>query len=130
MNWYVQAVSLVVTALVTLLPGLGYWLTAAAAPETIRRTMPWANGHVFELSNVTGAVHIIAEDRNDVSVVATRTGEGEVGFKVDKQSYSVSFDQDGMKSFDDGKLQYQRIRYEGGDAPAPTRLRTRKANKR
>jgi len=75
MNWYVQAVSLVVTALVTLLPGLGYWLTAAAAPETIRRTMPWANGHVFELSNVTGAVHIIAEDRNDVSVVATRTVE-------------------------------------------------------
>jgi hypothetical protein len=64
-----------------------------------------------------------------VSVIATRTGEGEVGFKVDKQSYSVSFDQDGMKSFDDGKLQYQRIRYEGGDAQ-PTRLRTRKANKK
>jgi hypothetical protein len=75
MNWYLQAVSLAMTALVTLLPGLGYWLSAAAVPETIRRTMPWANGRVFELSNITGSVHIVAEERNDVSIVATRTVE-------------------------------------------------------
>ncbi|HUR32643.1 MAG TPA: hypothetical protein VM032_02540 [Vicinamibacterales bacterium] len=78
MGWYLHAVSLATTALITLFPGLGYFLGAApaAVPETIRRTVPWTAGNragVFELSNVTGSVHIVAEDRLDVSVVATRT---------------------------------------------------------
>jgi len=79
MTWYMNALSLIITTLVTLVPGLAYLLGGAQpnVPETIRRTIPWSAGapHVFELSNITGSVHLVAEDRADVSVVATRTVE-------------------------------------------------------
>jgi len=79
MTWYMNALSLIITTLVTLVPGLAYLLGGVQpnVPETIRRTIPWSTGasHVFELSNITGSVHLVAEDRNDVSVVATRTVE-------------------------------------------------------
>jgi len=78
MTWSMNALSLIITTLVTLVPGLASVLGGVqpSVPETIRRTIPWSAGsHVFELSNVTGSVHLVAEDRNDVSVVATRTVE-------------------------------------------------------
>jgi hypothetical protein len=92
MSWYLNALSLALTALVTLVPGLGYFLGGAAAvPETTRRTFPWpasSTARVFELSNVRGSVHIVAEDRSDISVVATRTVErqgaaGDPGAQLD-----------------------------------------------
>ena len=46
----------------------------AAQEETVRRTLQWpagSTGQVFELSNINGAVHIVAEQRSDVSVVST-----------------------------------------------------------
>jgi len=77
MTWYMNTLSLIITTLVTLVPGLTSLLGGAQpVPETIRRTIPWsASAHVFELSNINGSVHLIAEDRSDVSVVATRTIE-------------------------------------------------------
>jgi hypothetical protein len=77
MNAYAQMFPLALTALLTLLPGLGFLFGLPAADEqTIRRTLQWPAGaasQVFELSNTTGSVHIVAENRADVSVVATRT---------------------------------------------------------
>jgi hypothetical protein len=93
MNWYAHVLSLAVSALVTLVPGIGVLLggTAVAEPQTIRRTMPWPSGggaRVFELSNTRGDVHIVAENRTDVSIVAVRTVEregdaGDAGSSVD-----------------------------------------------
>ena len=56
--------------------------TQAAQEETVRRTLQWpagSTGQVFELSNINGAVHIVAEQRSDVSVVATRTVQRQRG---------------------------------------------------
>ena len=56
--------------------------TQAAQEETVRRTLQWpagTTGQVFELSNINGAVHIVAEQRSDVSVVATRTVQRQRG---------------------------------------------------
>lgn len=56
--------------------------TRAAEEETLRRTLQWPAGTsepVFELSNLHGAVHIVAEQRPDVSVVATRTVQRQRG---------------------------------------------------
>lgn len=79
MSWYSYLASLMLTTLVSLASGFGGLFGGAApAPETIRRTLPWAPGvtnAVFELSNTRGDVHIVAEDRSDISVVATRTVE-------------------------------------------------------
>ena len=80
MNGYLHVFSILLSALVTLVPGLDYLLGGAPAQdaETIRRTLQWSpgpGGQVFELSNTRGSVHIVAEDRSDVSVVATRTVE-------------------------------------------------------
>jgi hypothetical protein len=78
MTWYMNALSLIITTLVTLVPGLASLLGGVqpSVPETIRRTIPWsATSHVFELSNITGSVHLVAEDRSNVVVVATRTVE-------------------------------------------------------
>jgi len=70
--------SLLLAVLVSIVPGLGFLLEATQVdgPETIRRTLQWtgsADRQVFELSNIRGSVHIVAEDRRDVSVVAQRT---------------------------------------------------------
>jgi len=78
MSWYTYFASLMLTTLVSLASGLGALFgDAAPAPETIRRTLPWSPGAnaVFELSNTRGDIHIVAEDRSDISVVATRTVE-------------------------------------------------------
>ena len=83
MSWYSYVASLMLTTLVSLASGLGGLFgtaagAAAPAPETIRRTLPWSPGvanAVFELSNTRGDIHIVAEDRADISVVATRTVE-------------------------------------------------------
>lgn len=56
--------------------------TEPAQEETIRRTVPWpqgTTGQVFELSNIHGAVHVVAESRSDVSIVATRTVQQQRG---------------------------------------------------
>lgn len=82
MDWLLNALSVALFALVTLVPGLAPYVnvnvTAPQTPETIHRTLAWTTGgsaRVFELSNVNGPVHIVAEDRSDVSIVATRTVE-------------------------------------------------------
>lgn len=78
MSWYSSLVSMVLTTLIGLASALGALHVAAAEPETIRRTLPFSAGAtnaVFELSNVRGDIHIVAEDRSDISVVATRTVE-------------------------------------------------------
>ena len=85
MSGYLHLCSLVMTALVSLVPtlvslaGVGTIVPAVAAvePEKITRTLQWTGGpgRVFELSNTNGGVRIVAEDRSDVSVVATKTIE-------------------------------------------------------
>jgi hypothetical protein len=48
----------------------------AAQPEVIRKSLSWtpsAKAHVLELSNINGDVRIVAEDRSDVAVIASRT---------------------------------------------------------
>jgi hypothetical protein len=66
------------SALITLLPGVAFLFggTPAEVPQTIRRTLAWGTttpGQLLELSNTRGDVRIVAEDRSDVSIVATRT---------------------------------------------------------
>src|SRR3954452_8749169 len=67
------------TAVTWLAPALASWVgvpAAAPEPQVIRKTLQWPAGareHALELSNITGAVKIIGEDRSDVSVIATRT---------------------------------------------------------
>lgn len=83
MSWYSYLASLMLTTLVSLASGLGGVFgtvagdAAVAAPKTIRRTLPWSPGAnaVFELSNTRGDIHIVAEERTDISIVATRTVE-------------------------------------------------------
>lgn len=56
--------------------------TQATQEDTVRRTLQWPAGsasQVFELSNLHGSVHIVAESRSDVSVVATRTVQRQRG---------------------------------------------------
>lgn len=72
--------SLLVSTVFSFVPGLAsYWAPASAAePQTINKTMTWSgSNHVLELSNVNGTVRIVAENRSDVSIVATRTVERE-----------------------------------------------------
>ena len=79
MTGYAQALAGFLTAVVWLAPGLASWAgvpAAAPEPQVIRRTLQWPAGtreHALELSNITGAVTIVGEDRADVSVIATRT---------------------------------------------------------
>ena len=95
MAWYFNALSLIITALVTLVPGIGSFLGAQPqVPETIRRSMPWPGAPaVFELSNINGSVRIVAEDRHDISIVATRTVE-RVGSEPEP---TVDFRQEGER---------------------------------
>lgn len=79
MSWYLSGLSTAVFALVSLVPGVA-WIFGGvpAAPETIRRTLSWPAGttsRVLELSNINGSVRIVADDRADVAVTATRTVE-------------------------------------------------------
>ena len=74
-----RLIALVASTFVTLAGLAG---TQAAQEETIRRTLQWpagVTGQVFELSNLHGSVHIVAEQRSDVSVVATRTVQRQRG---------------------------------------------------
>jgi hypothetical protein len=69
--------SVLVTALVTLIPGFaGLVGQPSSEAQTISRTLQWpagGGGHLLELSNINGSIHIVAEDRADVAVVAVRT---------------------------------------------------------
>ncbi|MFN7984651.1 MAG: hypothetical protein U0Q11_22630 [Vicinamibacterales bacterium] len=74
--------SLVVSAVFSFVPALAYYVEpapAAADSQTINKTLAWPGGqsHVLELSNINGSVHIVAENRSDVSIVATRTVDRE-----------------------------------------------------
>jgi hypothetical protein len=79
MNLFAHAAALLVTALVWFVPGLAYWLGVPMQErETIERMLQWPSGSttkVLELSNITGNVRIVAEDRQDVAVSAVRTEE-------------------------------------------------------
>jgi hypothetical protein len=88
MSGYLQLCSLVVTALLGFIPAMASVFSLAVAapeppvvapePEKVTRTLQWTGSeHVFELSNTRGDVRIVAENRSDVSVVATRTVERE-----------------------------------------------------
>ncbi len=75
----VKLIGLVASTLLTI-GGLGSG--QSAQEETIRRTLPWPSGsagQVFELSNLHGSIRIVAEQRSDVSVVATRTVQQQRG---------------------------------------------------
>jgi hypothetical protein len=79
-TWLLNTMSLILTALVTLVPAAAHLLgEPAAVPETVRRTLTFEGSgqRLLELSNIVGSVRIVAEDRADVSVVATRTVEHE-----------------------------------------------------
>lgn len=72
-------VSFALTMLAMLLAPLNY-LTAmgeqAATPQVIERTLRWTGSpaqRVFELSNISGSVRIVGENRSDVAVTAKRT---------------------------------------------------------
>lgn len=81
MSMIQHAGALFLITVVSLFPGLGPWLLQTPAEgQTIARTMSWpaaspASGgvHRLELSNINGSVRIVAEDRRDVAIVATRT---------------------------------------------------------
>jgi hypothetical protein len=78
MSGYLHVFAIFLSALVSLVPGLASFITgaqgAAADGQTVRRTLQWSGSERrLELSNVNGSVRIVAENRNDVSVVATRT---------------------------------------------------------
>jgi hypothetical protein len=84
MQLYAHIFALFLTALASLVPGVGYWLgrgdsSQAQPDQPIRRTLSWTAGagagRVLELSNLRGRVLIVAEERADVAVVATRTVE-------------------------------------------------------
>ena len=100
MSWYMHIASLVLAALVGLASEVGGLPGAVAAePETIRRTLAWTPGAAnatFELSNTRGDVHIVAEDRADISIVATQTVERQ-GSSNDLGP-SVDFRQDGGRA--------------------------------
>ncbi|MGC4082350.1 MAG: hypothetical protein QM736_09655 [Vicinamibacterales bacterium] len=82
MSGYLDALSSALFVLATLVPALAPYLGVSqsgsntAGSDTLRRTLAWPAGNqarVFELSNISGPVHIVAENRSDVSIVATRT---------------------------------------------------------
>ena len=76
---YLHTLTTLVVALASLAPGLVRRVDVTAAadePQVIRRTLQWpanARERTMELSNITGSVRIVGEDRSDLSVVATRT---------------------------------------------------------
>jgi hypothetical protein len=80
MNGYLHVLAILLSAIVSLVPGLVSLITGAqpeaGAGQTVRRTLQWSGAtadRVFELSNVNGPVRIVGENRSDVAVVATRT---------------------------------------------------------
>jgi hypothetical protein len=84
MQWYAQhVITLLLSVILTLVPGLNWLagLVVAGQPQTIERVLPFpaSGSHVLELSNINGSVHVVAEDRSDVAVTATRRVEREVG---------------------------------------------------
>lgn len=72
-------VSIVFAVLAFLLTPLNYLVGLGAqtkSPQTIERTMRWTGNpseRVFELSNISGSVRIIGENRSDVAVTARKT---------------------------------------------------------
>jgi hypothetical protein len=84
MQVFAQLLAFALTALISIVPGFGYWLSAAAsaqadAAQPIRRTLAWpaaaGANRILELSNLNGTIVIVAEERGDVAVVASRTVE-------------------------------------------------------
>jgi hypothetical protein len=80
MSWYFNLLSMAVAVLTMIAPGLSALLPGlrAAESETIRRTLAWPSGtssRTLELSNISGEVRIVGENRSDVQIVATRTVE-------------------------------------------------------
>jgi hypothetical protein len=76
MSALVHVVAVLITTLASTLAAFTGVTVTAQEPQVIRRTLQWPSGtreRRFELSNITGSVRIIGEDRSDVSVVATRT---------------------------------------------------------
>lgn len=74
------------TAVLTALPALvAPWSVLPQEPDTMRQTLQFpasANGdRVLEVSNLAGHVRIVAEDRQDVSVVAVRSA-GRTGASI------------------------------------------------
>lgn len=79
MNLFTHVAAVLVSALVWFVPGLAYWLGVPVQErETFERTLQWPAGsstRVLELSNVSGEVRIVAEDRQDVAISAARSEE-------------------------------------------------------
>lgn len=78
-----SVVSFVLAVLAMLLSPLHYLVASGGQPSeqastspVIERTLRWtgsSNTRVFELSNISGSVHIVGENRSDVAVTARRT---------------------------------------------------------
>lgn len=77
MNLLSHVAVMFATALTWLVPGLASWLGMPVQErETIQRTLQWPAGsttRILELSNISGEVRIVAEDRQDVSISAVRS---------------------------------------------------------
>lgn len=81
--WCINLMSAALLALAGVTPTLAAWVgtTQTGAPETVTRRLAWSATsapRVLQVSSTHGEVRIIAEDRPDVSVTATRIVERQV----------------------------------------------------
>lgn len=81
--WCLGVMSSVLMTFASLAPALAGWAGAEQidAPQTITRTLAWtgsAGPRVLQVSSVHGEIRIVAEDRADVVIAATRTVERQV----------------------------------------------------
>lgn len=79
MNLYAHVTAFIVSTVVSIVPGLAYWLGMPVQErEAIQRTLQWPAGtptRTLEVSNIRGQIRIVAEDRQDVAVTAQRSVE-------------------------------------------------------
>ena len=83
MTWCLNLMASLLVAFASLAPTLAGWAGAeqVGAPQTITRTLEWSaqsGPRVLQVSNVRGDIRIVAEDRADVAVTATRIVERQV----------------------------------------------------
>lgn len=81
--WCINLMSAALVALASYAPTVAAWVGTeqTAAPEVITRTLAWSRASAprqLQVSNRYGDVRIIAEDRADVAVSATRVVERQV----------------------------------------------------
>lgn len=81
--WCINLMVSALVAVVSVVPTLAAWTatTQDAAPETLTRRLSWSGtqtSRALQVSNLHGDIRIVAEDRVDVAVTATRVIERQV----------------------------------------------------